>query len=383
MKKEYKKPLIIVAGVFIAAALLFLAFYDSGSTTLEPETDPSQERLEQYNHSVEYNTEHFEEQSIVEYTPTQYYVLDSNGLDQVLGNKKEDVTYDDIRSAISRLDARDELKEIYTELANNLEKQYPNLDLRIWNENLKSLRIEELSDEGLRSLGQEYGAYSKNKNTIYVQKDYEYVEGTPEYVIITHEMTHPIRQAKIVIDDVIYVCAFTTDKQNYTMADETLTSILSLRSYDPDSAYIGYFIPSHMMEVMLECMDNYTLEDYINDDISYFITKLNEANGDNDAVKILCLMQLNRDDAVRDDIYYEQDQYYDLYDYVARMYYRKNLHSGMSSEEISAVKDQLVSRLMAEVPEEVASLVDVSHFDDYLVQYCSDNGIEYDAGSAN
>ena len=76
-------------------------------------------------------------------------------------------------------------------------------------------------------------------------------------------------------------------------------------------------------------------------------------------------------------------QYYDLYDYVARMYYRKHLSAGMSSEEITAVKDQLVSRIVADVPEDSTREFDKAHFDDYLVQYCSENGIAYDAGAAN
>ena len=298
-------------------------------------------------------------------------------MDQVLGNKKEDVTYDDIRQAINNLDIPDKYKKIYLDLANNLEEQYPNLDLRIWNENLKTLKIEELSDSGLKALGVEYGAYSKKANTIYVQDDYEFVPGTDEYQIIVHEMTHPIRLAKIKIDDVIYICGFNAGYDNYTIVDEMMTSILSLRSYDKEESRIGYGLQTHMLEIILECMDNYTMEDYVNEDIVYFIEKLNETNGDEEAIRMLNLLQLNRDDHDNDEIYFSQEQYYPLYDYVARMYYRKYINSNMTSEEIKAVKDGLVARMIADVPEKALNEFDAAHFDDYLVEYCNENGINY------
>lgn len=383
MSKVSKKTLIVLAIVLTAAALLFLLFYDSDGLGLKPGRDPSDLRLAQYNTSVKFNTEHFAEVSIVELSSTKIFAFDSAGLDQVFGNKKEDVTYDDIRSAISRLDVPDEFKETFTELANNLEKQYPDLDLRIWNENLKTLQYEELSDEEMSKKGPKLGCYVKSENKIYVLKDHEYEYEGDEKLILTHEMGHTIRDATFEKDGVEYVCTFTNDVDDYNIVNETLTSILSLRSYDKESARMGYSFQSHMVEIMLECMDNYTLADYIGEDVNYFIKKLNETNGDNEAVRMLCLMQLNRDDIEQDDIHYEQSQYYDLYDYVARMYYRKHLSAGMSSEEITAVKDQLVSRIVTDVPEESTREFDKAHFDDYLVQYCSENGIEYDAGAAN
>ena len=154
--------------------------------------------------------------------------------------------------------------------------------------------------------GPKLGCYVKSENKIYVLKDHEYEYEGDEKLILTHEMGHTIRDATFKKDGVEYVCAFTNDFDDYTIVNETLTSILALRSYDKESARMGYGFHSHMVEIMLECMGNYTLADYIGDDISYFIKKLNEANGDNEAVRMLCLMQLNRDDIEQDDIHYEQ-----------------------------------------------------------------------------
>lgn len=305
------------------------------------------------------------------------FVYDSHGLDQVLGNKKEDVTYDNIRSLIEQLDMSSEYKDIYITLANNLESQYPNMDLRIWEKNLSTLKVEEMSDEALKGMGVEYGAYDRRSNTIYIQDDYEFVPGTFEYQILVHEFTHPIRTALFMIGDVEYICEFCGGYDNYVVIDEAMNSIFSLRSYDQEETQIAYCFQSHMLEIMIECMDNYTMEDYVNEDIAYFINKLNEANGNDEAIRMLNLMQMNRDDYKRDDIYFEQNQFYDLYDYVAKMYYRKNINSNMTSEEITAVKDALVTRIITDVPEETAKEFDAAHFDDYLVEYCNENGINY------
>lgn len=380
-------PKVIVAGVVLPLTFTVLqacginpddkAYAYDISYTNESELDSvTQQRLNEYYATVEKDSNNFVERSIDSHG-TLVYVNDSLGLNEVFGNTKEDVTYDDIRGLIKELNVPDGYKDIYLTLADNLEKQYPHMDLRIWKQNLLTLSIEEKSDTVLKGMGIDYAAYDMYSNIIYMQDDYDYVPGTLEYQIIVHEFTHPIRSASFKMNDKNYVCRFSKNFFNYKVVDEAMTSILSLRSYDPDETHIGYAFQSHMLEIMIECMDNYKMDDYINEDISYFINKLNETNGDKEAIRMLNLMQLNRDDVTNSAIYFEQDQFYDLYDYVARMYYRKHINSNMSSEEIKAVKDELVTRIITDVPEETAKEFDAAHFDDYLVEYCNENGINY------
>lgn len=390
-KNQTKKiriiPKVIVAGVVLPLTFTVLqacgvkpddkAYAYDISYTNESELDSAtQKRLEAFYATVEKDSNNFTEVSI-DYQNTMVYVNDSLGLNEVLGNTKEDVTYDDIRKLIRELDMSDEYKEIYLTLADNLEKQYPHMDLRIWKQNLLTLKIEEKSDTILKEMGIEYAAYDMYSNTIYTHDDYNYVPGTLEYQAIVHEFTHPMRSASFKIGDKDYICRFSRNFSNYQVIDEVMTSILSLRSYDQNETNIGYTFQSHMLEIMIECMDNYTMEDYINEDISCFINKLNETNGDKEAIRMLNLMQLNRDDIMSKEIYFSQDQFYDLYDYVAKMYYRKHISSNMSSEEITAVKDELVTRIITDVSENVAKEFDAAHFDDYLVEYCNENGINY------
>lgn len=379
-------PKIIVAGLVLPLTFTILQSCgikenDSSyaiSYANEYELDKqSKQKLDEFYEKIEIDEDSFEEKSYTENTDTYKSVYDSKGLDQVFHNKKEDITYDNIRELINRLPMSDEYKDIYITLANNLEKQYPNMDLRIWHQNLKNLKVEEKPAEELKEYGIEYGGYSPSLNAIYLQENCSYVPGTESYQIIVHEFTHPIRTARFEIGGITYNCGFSTYYENYELVDEAMTSILAVRSYDPEETKLGYAFMAHMLEVMIECMDNYTMEDYVNEDLSYFITELNNTNGDTEAIRMLNTMELNREDIVNGEIYFPPEQFHDLYDYVARMYYRKNINANMTSEEITEVKDELLSKLLTGLPEKTASSFDAAHFDDYLVEYCNENGINY------
>ena len=71
-------------------------------------------------------------------------IYNSDELDGVFGNRREDITYDDI---IDDINANTGIslpyKKLYLTLVNNLRGQYPSLDLRIWHMNLQTLKIVE------------------------------------------------------------------------------------------------------------------------------------------------------------------------------------------------------------------------------------------------
>ncbi|MBR2711931.1 MAG: hypothetical protein IKE89_05595 [Bacilli bacterium] len=336
----------------------------------------SQKAYDEYLDTVNDETTLFEEASIKS-NEFGTFINDSKGLDTVLNNTKADVTYDDIRRGISNLDTTEEVKEIYTTLANNLEQQYPNLDLRIWDINLKSMKIETKSKEMFDAMGMNLGFYSIDTNTITLQEGLEFTPGTLEYQMVVHEMGHTIRESNFSIDGNNYYCRFSTDFNNYDFTSEALNSILTLRSYDQKETHIAYTLTSHMFEVMLESMDNYTMEDYINEDITYLIEKLNETNGDKMAIEILNLLELKCRDTKDESFYIPQNYYYRLYDYVARMYYNKYITDDMSPEEIKQVKDNLVIRLTTDISPETE--IDTAHFDDYIGEYCKERNINYTA----
>ena len=126
---------------------------------------------------------------------------------------------------------------------------------------------------------------------------------------------------------------------------------------------------------MLECMDNYKIEDYVSHSLSYYANKLDEFNqDDNYATVILELIQAQYKDYHNDLIVVPQEQYYPIYDYVANMYYQKNLNSSMSYLDAVNVTDQLINKIMFDVPEDYN--IDIDHFYEHLNAYCNTIGIK-------
>ena len=105
--------------------------------------------------------------------------------------------------------------------------------------------------------------------------------------------------------------------------------------------------------IMLECLDDYDLCDYINHGLTYLAHKLDEQNGNNNyAVSIFKLIGELRTDALDDHYEREQKVYYPIYDYVCKMYLDKYASADMSDEEIHELVQGLIERVLYDVPEE-------------------------------
>lgn len=354
--------------------------YTNYTTTItvaeEQESDTTQKAINDLLDKVAKEKENFEIQTSSEgFNLTIVY--DAVDLEKTLGYKKEEITYKKIRETIkNNNNISDKYKEICLTLANNLEKKYPTMDLRIWYENLKTLKIVECDEMEMKLKAVSataYACYRKDENTIYTDKKYDYEPGTWEYQIIIHELCHPIRSAQIKLGNNEIRTQFESQSGSGTIIGEAMNSLLALRSYDETEQDIAYQLQSNMIEVMVDSLDNYTYQDFVEHNITYFENELNKQNGDDKAVYILSLMELQYKDYHDNDILVEQSQYYEIYDYIAKMYYDKNINSNMSYTEASVFQEKLVGKIIYDVPEEYN--VDTEHFNDYFNQYCSSIGI--------
>lgn len=303
-------------------------------------------------------------------------IYDSSQLDDILG-PKESVTYDDIRQTITtNPNINGQFQDIYLDLANHLEEQYPDMDLRIWKYNLETLTIVECDefDMHLAAMNSTANAcYRKDENTIYTVKDYEYVPGSWEYQVIVHEMCHPIRTSYFDYKGKTVRAIFENSDYEGAIVGECLNSLLALRSYDQDEMDIAYQLQSNMIEVIVECTDNYDYQDFVEHNITYFEQVLNEQNGNDLAIDVFTLMNLQYEDYHNDDISVDQEQFYLVYDYISNMYYNKYLNSNMSYEEACQVRDRLIYKITYDVPEEYN--IDINHFNEYFDNYCNELGI--------
>lgn len=329
-----------------------------------------------------------EELSIDTIIDNQYsnsvYVYDMEYLDNYLDydnvSKKQLLEVLDDNKKIS-----EKFKIMIREFIDSVYDKYPDIDMRVFYENLKTLQIVECdkSELMLKSLSVDsYACYVRSENVIYTLKDYIYEKGTWEYQVIMHELAHVIRNGFFKCNDKEIRVSATGNSLSLITVDEALNSIFAVSLLGYEENDIAYQLQSNYSTIMLECLDNYSLSDYINHSLSYYAKKLDEYNGDNNYAKsILTLIDAQYKDFHSKEIEVEQEEYYPIYDYIANMYYKKYINNSMSYGEAKNVADNLVNRIMFDVPEEYN--IDTGRFYDCLDEYCFSVGIDVNSKSRN
>ena len=266
---------------------------------------------------------------------------------------------------------------LFNTFINTFYDKYPNAEKRILYENLKTLEVVECSKDELVKITLSYDSYAcyvANENKIYVLKGYEYIEGTWEYQVLFHEISHATRTASIIINEKLIKVQSTGNSLSLVIIDEALNSLFTVSLFDREEKDIAYQLQSNYCKIMLECLDNYSLTDYINHSLSYFAKKLDEHNGDNNyACSILSLIDVQYKDFHDDDIQIEQQEYYPIYDYICDMYYSKYITPEMSYSEAKKIADALMDEVTYDVPLEYN--IDTNRFYNCLDSYCELIGI--------
>lgn len=338
--------------------------------------DKTQKVINELLEEVEKENENFEVEQESEGINLRL-IYDSSRLDNALGYPKQDITYDTIRETINNnSNIPSKFKTMYLQLADNLEAQYPTMDLRVWYENLKTMKIYEVDEMEMKLKAisaTAYACYRKDENAIYTVKDYDYIPGTWEYQVIIHEMCHPIRSGFFKKGDEEIRVQWENKSGNGSIIGEAMNSLLSLRSYDQNEKDIAYQLQSNIIEAMVDSMENYTYQDFVEHNITYFENELNKQNNNDKAVEVLGLINLQYKDFHDDDISVSQETFYPMYEYVSNMYYSKRITSNTSYEDACKIKDEFINRIMYDVPEEYN--IDTNYFNECFDTYCSQLGI--------
>lgn len=391
-KKEKKKikliPKILIGAtaVILSSSLLFninnskpdtiYTDYKNSSTYSEQIENRTDKEIERYLEEIANETENFKIDTSRQ-SGNRTLIYDFSELDEVFNNEKEDVTYDTIRETIrTNPNISDKYKNIMYSFAANLERQYPTMDLRVWNHNLQTLKILEVSEMEMQVKAisaDAYACYRIQENTIYTVEGYDYLPGTWEYQVIVHEMGHTVKTTSTEINGNEVKTYFKKDSGNATITEEAMNTLFTVRSYDENEMDLAYQLQSNMLELMIKSMNNYTYQDYIEHNITYFEQKLNEHNGNDKAVGIIGLMDLQYDDYHDSSIKVDQTQFHELYDYIAKMYYDANITPSMSQDELIQVRDAFIYKLTYDVPEDYN--IDIEHINEYFIQYCEENNL--------
>lgn len=288
-------------------------------------------------------------------------VYDSSDLDLIFGDMT--ATAEDCLQMLNQNpDIDDEYRPLFRDFIQRMAKTYPDMDFRILYHNLETLKVVVCSKAELvrHSVSTDaLACYIRSENTIYIPEGTEYIEGEWGYQILIHEFCHAVRCASweamdpVAKEERSYRISFEPSSMKYTVLPEAMNSVFScslLNYYEWD---IAYQVPSNYLRIMLECMDNYTLADYINHGEDYFCRKLDEYSGyTNYAATLWRLIDLQRNEYQDSKIELQPEDFYPIYDFLCELYYPKYITADMSYEQAKAVADELVYKAFYDVPEE-------------------------------
>lgn len=247
----------------------------------------------------------------------------------------------------------DRMKTYFTDFVGRIAEHYPQADLTVLQHNLQTLHVEECSrvDYVMASLSVDsLGVYRNDRNAIYIPEGTEYIEGKFGFQVLLHEFCHAARDCWV--DGNSSQKAYFSHCPESTLLLESMNSVFScslLNYYEWD---IAYQVPSNYLRIMLECMDNYELSDYMNHGDTYFYRKLDETAGYQNYAKVLWqLITLQRSDWQDEKIDIDETEYYPIYDFLCALYYDCYLQPDMTPEEARQVADELVHKAFYDAPE--------------------------------
>ena len=279
-------------------------------------------------------------------------VCGSAELYRLFGDEKG--TAEGCRAAIrANPEIPERIRGFFLDFVDRLAANYPDADLTVLEHNLRTIHVEECSriDYVIASLSADsLGVYRIDENAIYIPEGTQYIEGEFGFQVLLHEFCHAARNCWLDGDSLQRV-KFSYCPES-TLLEESMNSVFScslLNYYEWD---IAYQVPSNYLRIMLECMDNYELTDYINHGDTYFYRKLDETAGYRNYAKVIWqLITLQRSDWENDRIDIDETEYYPIYDFLCELYYDRYLQPDMTAEEARQVADDLVYKAFYDAPE--------------------------------
>lgn len=268
----------------------------------------------------------------------------------------------------------DKYKACIREYIDLLYARYPNNNYRIFYENLKTMTVYECEDKwdlAKHTLSIDaYACYVAMENTVYTLSDYDYKKGTWDYQVIMHEFSHALRSYRN--DDTKKQAQFGDTTAPSVILEEAMNSVFTVSLFDYEERDIAYQFQSNIIQAIVESMDNYDLNDYVNHSSSYFVRKLDEFTGyTNYALTMLKVMETQYDDYHREDYVIKEEEFYPFYRYICDIYFKNRITGDMTDGEKEAVLEELTERIMFDVPEEYH--VDTDYFRTYFYEYTGAN----------
>lgn len=193
-----------------------------------------------------------------------------------------EITFDDVRSALkNNVDISKKYREYIELLIERLEERMPEIDLRTFYYNLKSLSFNIIPND--KWLEGRDGSYNPNTNTITLKESYD--QGY-EVIVVFHELCHTLKNIVLKDNDIIVLLktfnilyygksfseGFNTILTNYLLVDDWQNY------FDADNRiYVEYTeMASTQYQILKLLNGKYDLYDYLNGDMYDLEPKLEE-----------------------------------------------------------------------------------------------------------
>ncbi len=294
-------------------------------------------------------------------TDDMYYVHDngievdiynSAALNKFLGYK--DVTIDDIIEVVNNNPGIDsKMKPIIIDFARDIMKTYPNVDMRVFYENMKVVKVVYETDESIAQHGRSLAWFDWASQEIHINENSDLTEGSYAIMIVRHELCHVLMLLRLNTDDHLIIRCVQKDG-NYGEFIQECTAVL-ISAYPFEDRYeftdLGYGIVSNEFRAIVEAIPNVDYSVIVNQDVHGIEDYLDEKiDSDIPPERLFDLMELQTN------VYYnfkyvkvDNEDFKAIYQYIADAYTQNVLKPNMSYEEIMQIQNNLIDRLNKDV----------------------------------
>ena len=273
-----------------------------------------------------------------------YDARDCSAYEAILGYA--DASLDQIREALdsnSNIDPK--FKDFIYQYACDLRTLYPDCNLAVLYYNLQTLVIDEMTQAEIdkETLSTNSAAcYLPYENRICILENLDLSREGDDYIVLVHELCHAARGLHVRSDAYteydIDISFYDTHKMG-TYAEEGIITNISYELQGLGQKATFYPMLASYYRIIGSCID-YTGADFFNHSVNYLIDQMDAFMGDEEyAYQIVA--RIDAQMALRYTPYQEVDfrDFQPVYDYLARMYFKKNIQPDMTAEQAQAVFD--------------------------------------------
>lgn len=313
----------------------------------------SQEVLDKYLKNLEPADDEYDNLFATDFQEFKYVNIykgrDQSAYQKILGHR--DATLQQIRQA---LDANDKISHTYKEFiyqfACDLRTLYPECNLAVLYHNLQTLVIEAMTQYEINkeTLSMDSAAcYLRYENRICVAEDLDLSRESDDYIIMIHELCHAARSLQWKPEDSAEYkidIGFYDDYKMGTYAEEGVITNIAYELQGLGKRATFYPMLASYYRIITQCID-YSGEDFFNHGVNYLISQMDAFMGDKEAYQIVA--RIDAQMTLRYTPYQEVDfrDFQPVYDYLARMYFKKYIDPDMTREQAEEVFDHFYEEI--------------------------------------